>query len=168
MNWKSGLLAGMSAIALGLSAKSCYDADRRAEGAAEEQIKVVSVQRDSLKTVRDSLANAQRAQKETLRVTLIKRIPVHDTVTRWFPDTVPVPVEIVREVVRVDSVVIAACMLTLTTCERRVSILETDLSLSQQQTAFWKHRAQPSTLLKIRNALPWIVLLNLGVRAFVK
>src|SRR5689334_14767680 len=96
---------------------------QRAIGAAEGRAAQATAQRDSLKPVLDSLRKAATAQRETLRVAVIRRVPVRDTVERWLRDTVPVPVEVVRSIVVADSQVIQACTVALNTCDQEKSIL---------------------------------------------
>jgi hypothetical protein len=107
-------------------------------GAAEQRAATATHARDSLKAVKDSLAKASVAQVETLRVSVVRRVPVLDTVEVFLRDTVPVPVEIVRELVRVDSAVIHACMVALGTCEHEKSVLRLDIIKTEQQRDAYK------------------------------
>lgn len=116
---------------------------QRRVGAAHEQLKTISAERDTLRVVKDSLAAASTAQVETLRVSVFKRSVIRDTVERWLRDTVPVPVEVVREIVRVDSVVIHACMVALGTCQAEKAALTADLRLTERQRDAFK-RLVPS------------------------
>jgi hypothetical protein len=113
---------------------------QQAIGAANLVISQTTAQRDTLRRQRDSLALRSVAAKETLRVAVIKRVPVRDSVDRWLTDTlrVPVPVEVVREIVRADSAVIEACTIALSTCDQEKAVLRQDLLLSQRQTAAYR------------------------------
>jgi len=140
------------AVLLGLGLKYQYDSAQQAKGAARLILQQAAPQRDSLRVLKDSLARATVVQKETLRIAVVRRVPVLDTVEVFLRDTVPVPVEVVRELVRVDSQVIAACTIALGTCEEEKSALRADLRLSQQQTdAFQK--LVPSGFAKARGTI---------------
>lgn len=129
-----------------------YDRNQRAIGAAEVVISQTRHERDSLRAVKDSLAVASHAQVETLRVAVIRRIPIRDTVERFLRDTVPVPVEVVREIVRADSLVIRACTVALGTCEQEKAALRRDLFLSRQETDAVR-RLQPSGFRTVTTSL---------------
>jgi hypothetical protein len=156
--WAIKALPYVAIALLLLFSKSTYDGRRRAEGVSAVRADSIRTARAELKVVRDSLQTAMRAEVETLRVAVVRRVPVRDTVERWLRDTVPVPVEVVREIVRVDSVVIAACSTALTTCAQRAEVLEADLLLSQQQTALWQRRARPSLLTQLSTAGKWLAV----------
>ena len=81
--------------------------------------------------------------KPWLTAQLCRPTVIRDTVERWLRDTVPVPVEVVREIVRADSQVIAACTIALGTCEQEKAVLRRDLFLSRQETDAVR-RLQPS------------------------
>jgi hypothetical protein len=147
------------ALALvGLVAKCQYDRALRTDGARDLAQQQLIVQRDSLSRLLAGLAVAYRVDTIVLRETVKARKPVIDTVTRWLTDTVPVPVEVVREIVRVDSVVIAACFVSLRTCEAEKEALRADLVLSQRQTVLWREKAQPSLWQQLGNSGKWLAI----------
>jgi hypothetical protein len=129
-----------------------YDAHQRAIGAANQIIKDTKTERDSLRLVKDSLAYASRAQVETLKVAVIRRVLVRDTVERWLRDTVPVPVEVVREIVRADSLVIQACTVAFNTCEQEKVVLRRDVQLLGEQLAATR-KLIPSGFQRARSTL---------------
>lgn len=151
------LAAALLALTL-LMAKCTYDERRRAEGIDRAWLAQVAAERDTVRLLRDSLAKAFRVQVETVRVATVRRIPVRDTVERWLRDTVPVPVEIVRELVRVDSVLIQACSVALNTCGAEKAALLTDLSLAEKQRDYWQRRAAPSLLTRLSTAAKWLAI----------
>lgn len=140
------------AAALAVGVKLQYDAKLRAEGAARQVLQQTAPQRDSLRVLKDSLALASTVQVETLRVAVVRRVPVRDTIERFLRDTVPVPVEVVRELVRVDSTVIQACTLALNTCAQEKAVLRQDILLAQRQADAYR-RLIPSGFAKARSTL---------------
>lgn len=139
-------VGGVAAIVVaGFGAKAIYDRYQQALGAARAEARTATAQRDTLSLRIDSLASASTAQKETLRVTVVRRVPVRDTVERWLRDTVPVPVEVVRELVRADSAVIQACTVAFNTCEQEKLALREDVRLSELQTSAYRRQIPSST-----------------------
>lgn len=120
---------------VGLGAKCGYDAKQRQIGRMQERLRIADstlavVRRDSVR-----LQTVYRSDTVRLTRTLVRRDTVLRTVDRFLRDTVPVPVDVVREIVRADSQVIQACTIALSTCEQRVSNAERRAQLLAQQVA---------------------------------
>lgn len=141
-------IAALAAVGFKLQ----YDAKLRAEGAARQVLEQTAPQRDSIRVLKDSLARAATVQVETLRVAVVRRVPVRDTVEVFLRDSVPVPVEIVRELVRVDSAVIQACTVALNTCAQEKAVLRRDVLLAERQADAYR-RLIPSGFAKARSTL---------------
>lgn len=114
----------------------CRDVQhQRAIGAANERLHIADstlrvVRRDSVR-----LDTVYRVDTMRLTRTLVRRDTVLRTVDRYIRENVPVPVDVVREVLKADSQAIAACTFALSTCELRVSNAERRAALLQRQTA---------------------------------
>lgn len=154
-------------LILGGFAKCTYDGRRRAEGREAVQQAQIAEQRDSLRTLRDSLARAYRVDTVRLTRTLVRRDTVLATVDRWLHDTVAVPVEVVREIVRADSAVIEACRVALSTCEQEKAALAADLTLIQRQADYWRGKAAPSLITRLSTAAKWLAI-GYGVAAVTR
>lgn len=118
-----------------LIGKCGYDAKQRQIGRMQERLRIADstlavVRRDSVR-----LDTTYRVDTIRLSRTLVRRDTVLRTVDRFLRDTVPVPVEIVREIVRADSAVIQSCQIALTTCEQKAANAERRAALLAQQVA---------------------------------
>lgn len=111
---------------------------QRAIGAAEQRAAAATVARDSLAGELAAVRARYRVDTVRLRETRTVRDTVMVTVTRWLRDSVWVPVEVVREIVAVDSAVIAACTIALRTCEQEKSLLLEDNRLIAQERDAYK------------------------------
>lgn len=156
---------------LGLIGKGRYDAALRDEGARGVVEQQIVPRRDSIRDLLTALASAYRVDTVVLRQTIQQRKPIADTVTRWLTDTVPVPVEVVREIVRADSLVIQACTVALNTCEQEKAVLRRDIVLADSLIGLWRQKAQPAFTVRVVNYGKTIgtwELLKAAVRALTK
>ena len=88
----------------------------------------------------ESLAAVEKPQAETLTVRVTRWKAATTLVdTAWLHDTVAVPVEVVREVVKQADSTISACTTVLGTCEQRsVALDSVNASLKRQIAALPK------------------------------
>lgn len=126
--------AGIGLLVFGF--KHCYDKDIRDKAVADERGKVATAYRDTIKKSLDSVAKIRHTDTLRLTRTVVDRKIVFDTleIEKLLRDTVPVPVEVVREIVRVDSVAFMACIVVKRSCEEENRLLKLDLVKSEDQT----------------------------------
>lgn len=104
---------------------------------------------DSLVTAKreaDSLGRLHFTDTVHLTVTRVRRDTLLRTIDHFLHDTVAVPVEVVREIVRADSAVIQACTVALSSCEAITANLRSRLTMTETQRNNWRKVAQPSWL----------------------
>lgn len=154
--WQKVVLSAL----LGVVAWTAYGAAQRAVGRRDQQIRTLTHALDSAAKVGRGLDTVFLRDTVRLTRTRIERDTVFATVERFLHDTVPVPVEVVREIVRADSLVIQACTDALNTCEQRVANLTDRLALSERRGDVWRRQASPSLLRQLTDKLP---ALGLGV-----
>lgn len=116
---RPSLLYLLLALSL-LGIKLTYDHGQRQVGVVNERLRVT----DSTVSVLQKRTKAVDTvyRRDTIRLT--RRVQSWDTVTRTvaaLPDTVRVPVEVVRWVVREADSTITACRSVVMTCEQRVA-----------------------------------------------
>lgn len=97
---------------------------RQARELARAEVQAQAARQSAAQWQREAEALARRAtaQRETVKVTVTRwRDATARLDTAWLRDTVPVPVEVVREVVQAADTAIRACVLAFQTCEQRVA-----------------------------------------------
>lgn len=143
-------LAVYALLALSLLGTKCvYDHGQRQAGVWQERARVADSTAKALgRTIR---ATDTVYRRDTVRLT--RRVQAWDTVTRVveaLPDTVRVPVEVVRWVAAEADSTIQACRSVVQTCEQRVAqrdslnaILAQRLKIEQaRRPAGWKRWAE--------------------------
>lgn len=145
---RPSLLYALLALSL-LGTKCVYDHGQRQAGVWQERARVADSTAKALgRTIRVTDTVYRR---DTVRLT--RRVQAWDTVTRVveaLPDTVRVPVEVVRWVVAEADSTIQACRSVVQTCEQRVAqrdslnaILAQRLKIEQaRRPAGWKRWAE--------------------------
>lgn len=102
----------------------------------EERMRVLSGERDSLagraartdtQYVTDTAALREAAARFARRAARVD--------TQWLHDTIPVPVEVVREIVASADTTIRACRAALTTCEQRVADRDSVIAVERRLRA---------------------------------
>lgn len=145
---RPSLLYALLALSL-LGTKCVYDHGQRQAGVWQERARVAD---STLKILARNVKAVDTVYRnDTVRLT--RRVQTWDTVTRVvaaLPDTVRVPVEVVRWVVAEADSTIAACRSVVQTCEQRVAqrdslnaILSQRLKIEQaRRPAGWKRWAE--------------------------
>lgn len=148
MTMRPSLLYALLALSL-LGTKCVYDHGQRQAGVWQERARVADSTAKALgRTIR---ATDTVYRRDTVRLT--RRVQTWDTVTRVveaLPDTVRVPVEVVRWVVAEADSVISSCRVAISTCELRVkqrdslnAVLSQRLKIEQaRRPAGWKRWAE--------------------------
>jgi hypothetical protein len=101
---------------------------------------------ERLRTADSALAVAQRQAARTDTQYVIDTAAMRDAAarfarraarvdTQWLHDTIPVPVEVVREIVATADTTIRACRAALTTCEQRVADRDTVIARERRLRA---------------------------------
>lgn len=134
---------GIAVLAM-LYEKSSYDRHQRELGALEFKIGVLSQDTLRLKHDSDSLKSAFRVDTVKLTRSILKRDTVLATVEHFLHDTVKVPVQVLRDVIRVDSLALNACLVSLSTCEQRLAVKNAQITNLTTQRDLWRKAAQPS------------------------
>lgn len=129
---KIGSYVGIGFLVLGL--KHCYDTDVRNKAVAAERGKVATAYRDTIAKSLDSVQKIVRRDTIQLTRTIVERVPVVKEVEKFIEKQVPVPFEVVKELIRVDSQVIAQCQLVKLSCQEENRLLKLDLQKSEDQT----------------------------------
>lgn len=114
--------------------KHCYDTDVRNKAVAAERGKVATDFRDSIAVAIDSVRKTFKQDTIKLTKTIVQRVPVVKEVEKFIEKQVPVPFEVVKELIRVDSQVIAQCQVVRLTCQEENRLLKLDLIKSEDQT----------------------------------
>lgn len=128
----------------------------RTDGAREVRIAAL---RDSLKEERkrgDSLESVYHVETVTVRT---YRDRWRDSVvTKWdtVSDTILIPVEVVKEVIREGEATIGACTQALQTCDARVENEREQKRLVESERDEWKARASPSLIQQAITTGKWI------------
>jgi len=145
---RPSLLYALLALSL-LGTKCAYDHGQRQAGVWQERARVADSTAKALgRTIRVTDTVYRR---DTVRLT--RRVQAWDTVTRVveaLPDTVRVPVEVVRWVVAEADSTIQSCLIVQRTCEQRVAqrdslnaVLSQRLKIEQaRRPAGWKRWAE--------------------------
>lgn len=145
---RPSLLYALLALSL-LGTKCAYDHGQRQAGVWQERARVAD---STLKILARNVKAVDTVYRnDTVRLT--RRVQTWDTVTRVvaaLPDTVRVPVEVVRWVVAEADSTIAACRSVVQTCEQRVAqrdslnaLLSQRLRIEQaRRPAGWKRWAE--------------------------
>lgn len=102
---------------------------------------------------------------DTVRLT--KAIRVKDSTTKsaeikWLHETVPVPVTVVKEIVKADSLALSACLVTVSSCSSQVAVRDSLLGAYQRQLHD-AMRLRPSWWSKAKGAVVWFGI-GYGVR----
>jgi hypothetical protein len=148
-------LLGYLVAALALGGTKCvYDRGQRQAGVLSERLRVA----DS--TARVLARSVQRVdtlyRADTVRLT--RRVQSWDTVTRTvaaLPDTVRVPVEVVRWVVAEADSTIAACRSVIQTCEQRVAVRDSLIAALSRRNALIREQVRRETLKKWGERAVW-------------
>lgn len=131
-------------LLLSLGVKHCYDSGIRNKAVAAERGRVATAYRDTLKATKDSAVKAYKRDTIHLTKRVVERVTVLKEVEKWLRDTVPVPVEVVKEIIKADSQVIEACQVVRRTCEETNRILRLDLGKSEDETRAARSQITPS------------------------
>lgn len=141
-----------------LTAKGCYDRGQREQGRLREQLRIAD---STVKTLEQRKARVDvRYRTDTVRLAANTRLwrsaiatlgadvdRLRDSVTRLGqvpPDTVPVPVEVIRWVAQAGDSVVTACTAAVTTCEQRVAVRDSIASALRREIALVQ-KQRPST-----------------------
>lgn len=130
--------------------KCTYDGRRRAEGAEQVAVKAREKAEGELAIAKRRVDTTYRTDTIRLTRTLVRRDTVLATVKEYIDREVPVPVEVVRDVLRADSTAIAACLVTVLTCEQRVAVRDSTISLLMTDRDYWKGEARPSLWTQVK------------------
>lgn len=154
VNWKPVLPYLVLLLVLPVL-KCTYDGRRRAEGReaiavaarqiAEDSLGKVLVRRDTL-YVRDTVPR-WRTIRETQ--TLLDTLRLSDTVTLTVRESV---------IVFAADSAIQACREIVFSCEARVAVRDSLLSVLTTDRDFWRRKSQPSLLTKISTAAKWLAI----------
>lgn len=113
---------------------------------------------DSLDSLRRSVRRIDtvfRQDTSRLRAAVRRRDTVRVEIDRFLHDTVPVPVEVVRRIVVADSVALNACMMSLRTCEQRVSVRDSLIGSLNRQLKDAMH-IRSSRWSQIKRGVTWL------------
>src|SRR5688572_31964295 len=91
--------------------KHCYDSSIREDAVAAERGRVAGAYRDTLAKSIDSVQKQLIHDTITLTKKIVERKFVLDTIEKLLRDTVPIPVEVVKDIIRVDSQAFEACQI---------------------------------------------------------
>lgn len=116
--------------------KHCYDKDIRDKAVADERGKVATAYRDTIGRSLDSAALVVKRDTIRLTKTKVERDTFFEkaNVDSILKANKPVPVEIVKEIIRVDSQVIAACEIVKLSCQEENRLFKLDIIKSEDQT----------------------------------
>jgi len=126
------LIAYLIAVSATIGAQMVYDESLRAQGALREQLRVADSTATALATRAARVDTIY--QRDTIRLT--RRLTQWDTVTQVvdaLPDTVRVPVEVVRWVAAEADSTIRSCRIVVETCEQRVAVRDSLLNVQRRQ-----------------------------------
>jgi hypothetical protein len=145
----------MGIAVLCLTLKSTYDGRRRAEGRAEIATAARAAVAESLANERRRVDTVYRA--DTVRLwrtiresqTLIDTLLLSDTVTLTKRESVLVFVA--------DSLV-RQCSAVVHTCEQRVAVRDSLLSVATASADYWRRKSQPSLLTQLSTASKWLAV----------
>lgn len=126
------LWALVGGLALVLGAGAAYTAHQREVGRWQERARVAD---STARALAQRVARVDTVyRRDTVR--LRQQLTRWDTVTREvaaLPDTVLVPVEVVRWVAREADSTVQACRVVVLTCEQRVAVRDSLISAQRQQ-----------------------------------
>lgn len=152
----------LAALALG-GTKCVYDRGQRQAGVLSERLRV------SDSTARVLARSVQRVdtiyRADTVRLT--RRVQSWDTVSRTvaaLPDTVRVPVEVVRWVVAEADSTIRVCRSVVETCEQRVAVRDSLIVALTRQNALTREQVRRETFKKWGERAAWAGLVVLIAR----
>lgn len=114
--------------------KHCYDKDIRDKAVADERGKVATAYRDTIGRSIDSVRKTFKQDTIKLTKRVLERVPVMVEVEKFIDKEVPVPFEVVKELIRVDSNAFQACQVVRLTCQEENRLLKLDIIKSEDQT----------------------------------
>ncbi len=155
------ILGGLLLVAA-VAGKVWYDYSQRRVGMLEERARVADSTAAALQGRVGRVDTVYHV--DTVRFT--RRQTVWDTVTRTvaaLPDTVRVPVEVVRWVAREADSTIQACRVVVQTCEARVALRDSLLAVRARQVAILEAR-RPSRLRPWLERAAWVALVGAVAR----
>lgn len=144
-------------IVVGFIGKGCYDKKQQELGAVKALLGVTIAQRDTAKRSADSAKLAYR--RDTIR--LAGKIVYRDSIvakvdTQFLDRNIPVPVEVVKEIIKADSQALNACQIVRRTCEERVALVQRDLDGANRQINLLKRTSNRSLVAKAKTATVWM------------
>lgn len=159
---RPSLLYALLALSL-LGTKCVYDHGQRQAGVWQERARVADSTAKALgRTIR---ATDTVYRRDTVRLT--RRVQAWDTVTRVveaLPDTVRVPVEVVRWVAAEADSTIQACRSVVQTCEQRVAQRDSLNALLTRQNTLIREQVRRDVLKKWAERAVWAGLVVLVSR----
>lgn len=142
------------AAALALTALHLYNRAQQEQGAWAERDRVMHLRLDSLGKALDSTAKAFRVDTVKFRVTRQRWDTVRAGVdTQYLHDTLPVPVEVVREVVHAADTTIKACTQAVLDCSKGWALERAKSATLSQRIAGLERQVHPPLIQRVGGSL---------------
>lgn len=119
--------------ALGFGWIQTYKHQQREIGRQEERVAVLETQYRSLERTKARVDTLYKTKTVKLSADTVRWRRLVDSLSSLVPDTVKVPVEVIRTVVLTADSALASCAAVILSCESRVAVRDSQLTVLRQQ-----------------------------------
>lgn len=113
-------------------------AHQRQVGALQFRIREAEAEINTLQKIKKGKDKEYIFKTDTFVKVLYRRDTTLKVVEKFLHDTIPVPVEVVKQIIAVDSAAIQSCRSVVLTCEQRVAVRNSIISQKNDQLVAYK------------------------------